>query len=1146
MSVFIMTVLALFAPHPAQATEQTTEMRPLWSYQAQGRVSNAVVVASDPARIAFSDMSGKLSVLNVSDGSRVWSYDIASTTMTTPASADLDGDGTNEIIVADADGMLHCLNHDGTLLWRRHLPATVKPYSGLAAADLDGDGNREIVCTDDGGNVTCLDKQGNTVWQWATHCRELGSPLLADADGDGRREVFFTAHDFRIFAVSSEGRLLWFRYVPEDMFPNSVPTLGDLNGDGAAELYVGGGLHHLYALNPATGDTLWSRETNTHVNNAMVVGDIDGDSSEEVVVGVRSGTITCYSAGGETKWSTHIAAPVYEAPLVADLTGDGRPENLWLPVSNRPALIGPDGSITERLAAPSARGYSHPLAVPVSDQPGMAVVVPACDLLDHVKCFLLPGAGNTVVYGGPRGDASLSGDYVPRTVRGTSVRPLRTESSDTSLSVQFPSALFTGRNDVSFTIGDETPRTVSFYMVIDSPAGRQFIYREAYPAGATQTITFNALAAGTYRARAYAVSSGGNVKHLIAEASWELEPFTRDLAAITQSCSEIEAMLETGNPLWSGAERQLQTTRRTLETLRERCTNPPAAQDDLAALADDVTEVRQALSIDFGLIRTLHARVQGGNTSSVVSWRINPWKIFSLAEDTPPDSATVLRVAACRGENESVRLALFNTAAQHVDARVVLSDLTSETAEAVIPHDAVNLFRVVNVPAHADRLVDDALAPLGPAQIVTLPSWSSGSLWLTVSPGDAPAGVYNGTVTVQPLVFGAQPEVIPVELTVYPVQLPEDSPLNVCMWTVGNESFLREYQEETLQDLISHRYNVFASAPVPTCPYDSTGAPTGPMDYTHSDAAVRRLAPHGTLLFAGPQGGPRMQGVERFSPVWQRAYRHYITHWMAHLDSMGVGRDNFAFYPMDEPHFFGGSREQIFLQTAQATRQVDPTIRLYTNPTTGTQPELIDQFEPWVDIWCPSQELLNRSADWLVPRLKATGAEVWHYDAPGKAKMLSSLHHQRHQAWQAWMYGFTGIGYWVYAHHTEDVSRWMSSIYAPPDFFCTVYEGRGPIPSRRWESMREGIEDWLLLNELRKATDTARAAGIRSDALTRADYLLNEMPQEMADKLRRSGRYLHRPASPTALDEVVQDLDRVKREIVQEIIRLRSLTADSR
>ena len=52
--------------------------------------------------------------------------------------------------------------------------------------------------------------------------------------------------------------------------------------------------------------------------------------------------------------------------------------------------------------------------------------------------------------------------------------------------------------------------------------------------------------------------------------------------------------------------------------------------------------------------------------------------------------------------------------------------------------------------------------------------------------------------------------------------------------------------------------------------------------------------------------------------------------------------------------------------------------------------------------------------------------------------------------------------------------------------------GDGVVPSKRWEAVRDGIEDYSMLVELKKAADAAEAAGRVSEVVKSARALLTK------------------------------------------------------
>jgi len=121
----------------------------------------------------------------------------------------------------------------------------------------------------------------------------------------------------------------------------------------------------------------------------------------------------------------------------------------------------------------------------------------------------------------------------------------------------------------------------------------------------------------------------------------------------------------------------------------------------------------------------------------------------------------------------------------------------------------------------------------------------------------------------------------------------------------------------------------------------------------------------------------------------------------------------------------------------------------------------------------------------------STGKPVWMYACEGSYKLQSPLGYFRGQAWQAWRHGLSGVGWWSWCA-TADT-------WAPDAGYTTVYQGDGVIPSKRWEAIRDGIEDYGMLTALKRAADAAAAADRRPNAVQAARRLFAEDAAAIAD-----------------------------------------------
>src|SRR5712691_588999 len=111
---------------------------------------------------------------------------------TPPALADIDGDGIDEIFVAEDDNQLHAYRADGTVLpgWPVSDPFGAFFESTPAIADLDGDGTLEIVAVS-GNRLFAYHAIGTVVPGFPVTLPSFGRafPVIGDVDGDGQPDI---------------------------------------------------------------------------------------------------------------------------------------------------------------------------------------------------------------------------------------------------------------------------------------------------------------------------------------------------------------------------------------------------------------------------------------------------------------------------------------------------------------------------------------------------------------------------------------------------------------------------------------------------------------------------------------------------------------------------------------------------------------------------------------------------------------------------------------------------------------------------------------------------------------------------------------------------------------------------------------------
>lgn len=290
-----------------------------------------------------------------------------------PVWADLGLTGGRKSIVFGTTGRkLYVVNYDGTVPtgWPAVLPGQI--LGSPTVADLDGDGSPEIVVGFGGagdpatvGGVWAFHRDGSVMWK-VNSANDIPSgsqfplgvvstPAVGDVDGDGHVEVVWGSFDGHIYVVDGRTGLPkpgWPLFVRDTIW--SSPALYDLDNTGKLEIIIGidthldntqippgspgtkaGGRLHVLRWN-ATEYPGFPKDVDEVIISSPVVGDIDGDGKPEIVVG----TGTYYSQMGgaastkalyawkcdgttEPGWPIPLTGRVTGSPVLADLDLDG-------------------------------------------------------------------------------------------------------------------------------------------------------------------------------------------------------------------------------------------------------------------------------------------------------------------------------------------------------------------------------------------------------------------------------------------------------------------------------------------------------------------------------------------------------------------------------------------------------------------------------------------------------------------------------------------------------------------------------------------------------------------------------------------------------------------------------------------------------
>jgi outer membrane protein assembly factor BamB len=1045
----------------------------------------------------------------------LWQIDVETKLENASTAADIDGDGVEEIIIAgleeiiilngqgeqmvrwrgpgrfmsypsllerpghvpltyigDNKGWLTCLDARGEVAWQKQVNGVIGE-SAAVVCDLQGDGTMDVVQTDSTGVVWVFDALTGDVQFKSKVSGHAVSPALGDLDGDGHPELVISSGNGVVYALDGDGSLMWeYKIGGSSLSWSTSAAVIFAMADGGIRVMAASADGEVFCFDGA-GQVLWRRRVRGPVASGISVGDMDQDGCADIFVVTQLGVIYRFGEDGRVIWDIDMQRRSLAAGAIVDVNGDGQLEYVLASQNGHLMILNEAGEfLFEHRYEWRTINMTPSFADVSAVSPGLEMIV-TCNNGD-VFCYATKAPAAPEEQGAPgqwmmyRCDRGKTGAWFGL-VRNDAI-----SMAPTNLAWD---QVFTGES-VRFVIHNpNAPATpskstaLSASAVCIKPDGSRLAARSSVIGERGELLLpIDVLVPGTYRFT-WALNAPDGRSLFSGARDVPLLPFVNDRALVRRTADALHTTADFAQdalPLSASALRReataLESRAEAVEPLQSVAPGGGAAaeQETLDQTSALVAEARRALAVS----ECVRDAVDLGPGTSLVAFEGALWDNRGVDRQLPSGAANPLAIARklVPGEHDSIAIDLFNVTDRELNVRVRIEG--SDGAPTVTTRAATS------VPTVLGGVAWDPLPKLNESAVVTIPSLSSREVWLEANVQGTHPGKHSLTVTFEALdgagvLAPKNPQMVPapetrvdIALEVLPFEMAPSGAYRLCTWAAPEERYI--------DDLIEHGNNVFI-VPHGNPDYDAENNLLK-VDYTELDEDIAIIGGADVVLLI--HGVPAVK-VESDSAEYLPRMKAYLDDLVPHLADQGLDTEHFALYAADEPGGHGMDTVDFVVAFAKAVRAINPDLMLYVNG--GGSVPMFEKMGPYTDVWCPGLGGLTEN-NRMMEIIRSTGKMIWSYNCGysharpigPNIKDINIIAEYRVSAIFVLRHGASGGGFWCYNSNKDMWSRIKNE-------YRLVYEGQdGPITTRRWEGVRESIDDYRILVALRERLDNGK------------------------------------------------------------------------
>jgi hypothetical protein len=522
------------------------------------------------------------------------------------------------------------------------------------------------------------------------------------------------------------------------------------------------------------------------------------------------------------------------------------------------------------------------------------------------------------------------------------------------------------------------------------------------------------------------------------------------------------------------------------------------------------------------------AAVNGFNTwrekRKFLLWKISPWE-YGAPGQLPPmeyDEYPTVNFTQAGNERETVAFAVSSLlAGEKIDIRFV-------------PHGAGNSKHFISADkfhVYYEPFVDNGFgktitAPLieSSGNIVSLYPGTTQRIWIVFDSKGVPAGNYKGVIKIKSLIPGKLVERnIPVRIKVWNFSLPEtnDWPLDCFLW-----NSMRSVYDETAtmrlmhkyhikwtmalagnytRGLIERKFNYLSYLPKKT-KYKAEFKNEQDNKVYKTYFNPERLGINDDFFIEAKQ--LKMKVVFSWGNTDHPDWRKLMSQ---HLLKLGLNNSDILFQAMrDEFTSKNLARDVFFLKKI---KQASPEVQLMSTyysapPPAGVTLEQLKEAVKYVKVWNLISNFLwgpKQKRQEMIDYFRRHKRTIWTYRCSRQIQDQPLLEYVRFYPWRAYMAGIDGISYWISMSITKDPFDHRDGY--DEGFLYRGING-GVIPTKRFEALREGLEDVAYMDIFKKTLTALKKRYPKRDfakfqkILERCPKIIQDNSQKEVDKWR--------------------------------------------